>query len=269
MRARLLRAVASSPRKAGRSVPRRRSVSAGMPSSASTRAARRCSESSTGLCSSSASRCAARIDSWAFWVKRSRFIGVSLRSCLDTRVRLGDLAQELLCRGSLPALECWGQDDLDSGVEITGAVTLEAGHALAAQTKRLAGLSPRRDLEQNATAERVHLDLVAKQGFAECDWLFASQVGAAAGEDGMGLNLGDQVQIPGVLAGAGLPPGAALPAGLDASRNLHLEALTPPLDQSSRAVESFLEREVHLHLDVLAAARAPVTRRWLSRMAGA
>src|SRR5450759_5567892 len=214
--ARLLRAAASSPRKAGRSAPRRRNVSAGMPSSASTRAARRCSESSTGLCISSASRCAATIDSWAFWVKRSRFIGVSLRSCFGSRVRLDDLAQELIRRRSLPARQCWGQDDLDSGVEITGAVTLEAGHALAAQTKRLTGLSPRRDLEQNATAEGIHLDLAAKQCLAECDRQFASQVGTAAGEDGMGPNLGDEVQIPGVLAGAGLAAEADLPAGLDA-----------------------------------------------------
>ena len=48
-RARLARAAAISPRKAVRSTPRRRSVSAGMPSSGPTRAASRCSASSTGL----------------------------------------------------------------------------------------------------------------------------------------------------------------------------------------------------------------------------
>src|SRR5450759_2944247 len=84
----------------------------------------------------------------------------------------------------------------------------------------------------------------------------------------MGLNLCDQVQIPGVPAGARLAAKADLPAGLDASRNLHLEALIPHLDQSSRAVESFLEREVHLHLDVLAAARASVTGHGLGRLPG-
>jgi hypothetical protein len=89
-------------------------------------------------------------------------MGVSLRSHFCSWIRLSDLAEEFLCRRSLRALKRWGHDDFDSGVEITGAITLEAGHSLAAQTKRLAGLSSRQDLKQDTTAEGVHLDLAAK-----------------------------------------------------------------------------------------------------------
>ena len=71
IRARRARIAAISPRNAPRSVPRRRSVSAGMPSSGSTSAASRCSASRTGLCIRSADCWAARMASWAFSVKRS------------------------------------------------------------------------------------------------------------------------------------------------------------------------------------------------------
>ena len=100
--ARLPRIAASSARKAGTSTPRRRSVSAGVPSSTSTSAARRCSESRTGLCSSSASRCAATIDSWAFWVKWSRFM-VPLRSFAGSAGRSGAGSLPRPCAAGPPA----------------------------------------------------------------------------------------------------------------------------------------------------------------------
>ena len=72
--ARLASAAASSARNAGRSTPRRRRVSAGTPSSGSRSAERRCSASSTGLCSRSASDWAVTTASWAFWVNFSSCI---------------------------------------------------------------------------------------------------------------------------------------------------------------------------------------------------
>ena len=60
---------------AGRSTPSRRSVSAGTPSSGSTRAARMCSASRIGLSRVSAFCWAATMASWAFWVNRSSLHG--------------------------------------------------------------------------------------------------------------------------------------------------------------------------------------------------
>ena len=70
---------AISPRNPGRSTPRRRSVSAGMPSSGSIRALSR-SARRRGPGSAAAGRCAwaARMASWAFWVKRSSCMSGSL-----------------------------------------------------------------------------------------------------------------------------------------------------------------------------------------------
>ena len=84
-RARRARIAASSPRNAGRSTPSRRSVSAGMPSSGSTSAERRCSASRIGLSSRWAVAWAAMIASWAFWVNRSSCI-VGASGSLGSRV---------------------------------------------------------------------------------------------------------------------------------------------------------------------------------------
>ena len=71
IRARRASAAASSPRNAGRSTPRRRSVSAGMPSSGSTSARAGARRRGSGSASRWAVAWAATMASWAFWVNRS------------------------------------------------------------------------------------------------------------------------------------------------------------------------------------------------------
>ena len=109
---------ATSPRNPGRSTPSRRRVSAGMPSSGSTRALSRCSASSTGLCSRWAVAWAARTASWAFWVKRS--------SCMSGLSRAGvGLADEVEeSRGAASrasSVEVGRQDDPDPDEQVAVA----------------------------------------------------------------------------------------------------------------------------------------------------
>ena len=92
------------------------------------------------------------------------------------------------------------------------------------------------------TLERADGDLRAEQRLAERDRDLAGQIGADPRVDGVRLDPGHQVEIGRmvwVAAAATLQPDPA--AGLDAPRDLDLEALAVDLDQPARAVERLLE----------------------------
>src|SRR5688572_19396527 len=174
MRARRARAAAISPRNTGRSTPRRRSVSAGMPSSGSTSALSRCSESRTGLCSRSAVAWAARMVSWAFWVKRS--------SCMSgltgAGIGLVDEFEEANGRVAGGIGEVGREVDAGLHVEVAVAVGSKPRHALAGQPERAARLGPGRDREYHASLGRADLDVRAEQRLLQGQRQLALQVGA-------------------------------------------------------------------------------------------
>ena len=72
----------------------------------------------------------------------------------------------------------------------------------------------------------------------------------------MGLDLGDQIQVPGVVAAACLTGEADLAAGLDTGRNLDFQSLLANLDEPRRAVKGFFKGEIDLHLHVLTVSNA-------------
>ncbi len=136
----------------GRSTPRRRSVSAGMPSSGSTRALSRCSASRIGLWSRWAVSWAATMASWAFWVKRS-----SCRSQVSRVRGSGWSARSMKVRAASRASSdrSVGQDDLDSHEQVAVALLLELGQAAAAQPEQATVLGAGRDRQQDAALRRA------------------------------------------------------------------------------------------------------------------
>ena len=149
------RIAATSPRNAGRSTPSRRSVSAGMPSSGSTSAVRRCSASRTGLWSRSAV-CLGGDDGLLGLLGEAIELHVGSLSGLrrrSARVGLVDEVEE--GRGGLPGLvgQVGRQDDADLDEGRRGLAP-EARHALAGEPERPAGLGARRDPSAGPALER-------------------------------------------------------------------------------------------------------------------
>ena len=139
------------------------------------------------------------------------------RSCPGSWVGLNDLPKELLGGLTLLALQLARQDDFDPGVEVARALALETRHALAGQPEGLALLGPGRDRQHDAAAKGLHLRLATEQRLAEGDRQLASQVRAGSREDRVGPYLGDQVQVSGVRARAGLAAETDLAARLHAA----------------------------------------------------
>src|SRR5450759_2448459 len=179
-RARRARIAAISPRKEARSTPRRRRVSAGMRSSGSTRAASRCSASSTGLCNRSASCWAATMASWAFSVKRSSCMGrvSGGPGSGGPGVWLVDEVEERPGGGGRRLVEGGREHDADLHVQVASTLVLHLRHALALEADRPPGLGPRRDREQDPALERGERDLRAQESFLEGDLELPFQVGA-------------------------------------------------------------------------------------------
>src|SRR4051794_5597596 len=153
---------ASSPRNPGRSTPSRRSVSAGTPSSGSTRADRMCSASRIGLSSLCASAWASRIASWAFCVNRS--------SCMIDVLACVFVVDEIEERsgGSLRRVrEVGRQDDLGPDEQVAMSAALESGHALAAEPERSPGLRALGDRQDDAPLEGLDRDVRTEQNLLE------------------------------------------------------------------------------------------------------
>src|SRR5450759_3506147 len=275
------RGAASPPRNAPRSTPSLRSVWAGIPSSASTRAARMCSASRTGLWSRSASACAPAIASWAFWVKRSRFMarsdpsgrGVSGRrrhprtagSFGGPRVGLVRRVQE--GGGGLPSrLVEHGQDHSDLDVEVAAAVALEARHPLAAQPDHAPVLGAGGDAEQDPAGQRPDGNLGAQERFAEGHRQLPGERRAVAVKDRMRRDLGDEHEIARARALAAAAAKANPAPGLDAGRDLHLQPLPVHLHEPGRPAKGIVQAHVDVRLHGgrrrhVAARMRPATRR--------
>ena len=236
IRARRARMAASSPRNPGRSTPRRRSVSAGMPSSGSTSADRMCSASRIGLSRRWAVAWAATMASWAFWVKRSSCIGGLVSGVEGSRQRgSGWLTRSKKVRAAALASSerSVGRTTRALTYRSPWPVGLEAGHALAGQPERPAGLGAGGDRQQDAALERLDLDLAAEQGLLEGQRQLALEVGAAPGEPRVGHQADDDDEVAAAGAAlAQLDPGA----GVGARRDRDLEPLAVDLDQAGRAV---------------------------------
>ena len=133
------------------------------------------------------------------------------------------------------------QDDLGLDVQVAVAVGPEAGHALAGQPERLAGLRPGRDREEHPALRRPDVDVRAEQGLAQRQRELAFEVRSAAGE-GPVRELADhdvEVAAAGRLAGQA----DAAPA-VGALGDGDLEALAVDLDQAGRAVVRLVERDL-------------------------
>ena len=112
------------------------------------------------------------------------------------------------------------------------AAALEPGHALPGQPEGPPGLGPGRDREQDAALERPDRDLGAEERLLERQRQLPLEVGAAPGEDRVGLHPDDDEQVAAAGRLAGQPdPRAGVGAGWDRD----LEPLALDVDQAGRA----------------------------------
>jgi len=207
-------------------------------------------------------RCAPRIASWAFWVKRSRFIGVSRDPFVGGgrwRPRGGRRwpgrqpprgSGWWRGRGSArlrlaPRRTGRWEDDAHLGEQVAALVLREDRHPLALEADRPAVLGAGGDLEEHAAVERRDRDLRAQEGLAEGHGEVAGEIRAGTREDAVRRHPDDEHEVAAIAALAAEPDAAA---GVDAARDPHLEALPVDLDDARRPGGGLLERDLHLGL---------------------
>ena len=166
-------------------------------------------------------------------------------------IGLVDVVGELLEAAAVVRRQAGRQDDADPDQEVTEAVGLEAGHALAGQAERAAGLRLGRDAQHHAALEGAHRHLGAKERLGQRHRHLALQVRAAPHELGVVRHVDLQVDVAGIRPAAGLAGEPDPLARRDAARDGHLQAPVADLHQAGRAVVGLLQRDVDARLQVL------------------
>src|SRR5258708_4676584 len=139
------------------------------------------------------------------------------------------LLRQLLEELALAGGELGGEDNLDAGDKVAGAVALEAGHALTAQAEGLTVLCLGRDGEQQAFAvRRGDGRLAAEDGGGERHGDVGLEVVAFALEAGVGLDADDEDEVaarPAADAGVALAGNGYTRTGVGAGGDLHLDTM--------------------------------------------